>query len=681
MTGGDVPESPDGDQLLRAAELVLARPLMARVAAGTSPEQYVLAHKAALLRLWHGSAALRRSVRSSDPLGASPVPDVRAPRAARPGSAERQVQRLKGQLAEAKERAALYRGRAERAQGEAAGLRVRLAETAARAREAEENASTAAIERDLLSVRANDPLRALRVIHRALRAAPAVSPGDPRDAVADGTGLARAPASVRPFLEWLEDAGGGRAALLSTLNDLLVPSVPDPMALGTALARSAAGPLVMPLGGAQEIGGSCVLVEFGDTRVLVDAGTRPDDRVSHMAPPLLDSVLSSGPPVAAVVVTHAHNDHGGWVPVVVRRWPGVRVLCSPATAELLPLMWQDTARLMRRRAGERRAAGNGDIDVPYGEEDARVAGSALEDLPFGLRTPVGDFNIELFPAGHILGSAGVVIRGGGRRIVVSGDVSVEPQLGAEPLRLPVTEEETDLLVLESTCCDASHLSREAMVDDLVRSVREVCENGGRVLIPAAALGRAQEIALTLGSRLPDLPVLIDGLAGIVAETYGRYAETTAAERPVLSDRVRRVTDRRAELLAFRRGVVVSTAGTLRGGPAVVWAREILPDPANALFICGYQDEDAPGRRLMELAEGGGTLELPDGPVEVRAAVRQFQLGAHADLHGLLRVVDEVQPREIMLVHGRENAQRRFRRQLREHGDHPVETPAWTPADG
>ncbi|WP_257232683.1 MBL fold metallo-hydrolase [Streptomyces sp. Rer75] len=670
---------PTPAQLLRAAEIVLSRPAMAGVAAATSPERYAAEQEGILRRLWDGSAALRRTVGAWDSGRAVPSSSSALPGARRPSTEERQVQRLKGQLAEAKERARLYRGRAERAQDEVTVLRTRLEESAERSREAEETATTVAMERDILSARANDPVRALRTVHRALRSAAATRSSDPRDSAAPGTDILRAHPSVRPLLELIESAGGDREGLLKTLDALLVPDLPRAAPAGAVETSVVTGPRVVPLGGGTEIGGSCILVELGDTRVLVDAGIRNDDRADHVAPRLLDTELASGPPVAAVVVTHAHNDHGGWVPAVVRRWPGARVLCSSATAELLPLMWQDTAQLMRRRADERRRWGERSADAPYGRAEVNVASRAIEDLPFGFRVPIGDLDIELFPAGHILGSAGVVVRGAGRRIVVSGDVSVERQLGAEPLSLPVTTEETDLLVMESTCCDALHMSREAMVEDLVRSVREVCENGGRVLIPATALGRAQEIALTLSSRLPDLPVLIDGLAGNVAETYGRHAEATAAERAVLSDRVRRVKDRRAEQLTFRQGVVVSTAGTLRGGPAVIWARDILPDPANALFICGYQDEDAPGRRLLELADGNGTLDLPDGPVEVRAAVRQFQLGAHADRRGLLRVIDEVQPHEIMLVHGREEAQRRFRRLLRERGDCPVDTAAWSPA--
>ncbi|RNG31599.1 MBL fold metallo-hydrolase [Streptomyces botrytidirepellens] len=679
MTAMEPSTTPTPAQLLRAAEIVLSRPAMAGVAAATSPERYAAEQEGMLRRLWDGSSALRRTVGALDGDRAVPSSSSAVPGARRPNTEERQVQRLKGQLAEAKERARLYRGRAERAQDEVNALRTRLEESGERSREAEETAATVAMERDILSARANDPVRALRTVHRALRSAAAARSSDPRESAAPGTDILRAHPSVRPLLELIESAGGDREGLLKTLDALLVPDLPRAVPAGPVETSVVTGPRVVPLGGGTEIGGSCLLVELGDTRVLVDAGIRNDDRTDHVAPRLLDTELASGPPVTAVVVTHAHNDHGGWVPAVVRRWPGARVLCSSATAELLPLMWQDTAQLMRRRADERRRWGERSADAPYGRAEVNAASRAIEDLPFGFRVPIGDLDIELFPAGHILGSAGVVVRGAGRRIVVSGDVSVERQLGAEPLSLPVTTEETNLLVMESTCCDALHMSREAMVEDLVRSVREVCENGGRVLIPATALGRAQEIALTLSSRLPDLPVLIDGLAGNVAETYGRHAETTAAERAVLSDRVRRVKDRRAEQLTFRQGVVVSTAGTLRGGPAVIWARDILPDPANALFICGYQDEDAPGRRLLELADGSGTLDLPDGPVEVRAAVRQFQLGAHADRRGLLRVIDEVQPQEIMLVHGREEAQRRFRRLLRERGDSPVDTAAWSPA--
>jgi Cft2 family RNA processing exonuclease len=685
----DEAPAPRPWQLLRAAEVVLSRPALAELAATVTAAEYAAAHGDALRRLWAVSEELRRAVGENLAGARESVPGARAELAAGSGADaapdrdDKQLRRLRTQLADARKKERLHRGRSENAQAEAAALRARLAAAEERIRQAEEKAAVAAMERDALSLRAYDPVRGLRTVHRALRDMTSRRSSDPRDTAHPSSEAAGVPDSLRPLQTVLKDSGTEPTALLASLDALLVPrlasrSVSSTTGRGAAddAAESATGLRVLPLGGGTEIGGSCVLVEWRGTRILVDAGTRHDEHVERSGPPLLDDELTTGGPVAAVVVTHAHNDHCGYVPALVRRMPGTRVLCSAPTAELLPLMWRDAATLMRRQAQERRAWGDDTARAPYGELEAAAAGRSLEDIPFGVPVPVGELSVELFPAGHVLGSAGVVVHAGGSRVVVTGDLSTERQAAAEALDLPRHAEAPDLLVVESTCCDIQHTPREATVAHLLRFVRETYDNGGRVLIPAMGLGRAQELALLLGTRLPDLPVLVDGLAGTISEVYGRHADAAGLARPVLADRVRQVRDRGAERLVFRRGVVITTAGTLRGGPAVEWARDILPDPAAALVVCGYQDEESPGRRLLELAGGGPAFELPDGPVQVRAAVRQFQLGAHADRNGLLKVIDRLRPRDVMLVHGHARAQKQFRDFLRARGDHPVATGEW-----
>jgi Cft2 family RNA processing exonuclease len=674
--------------LLRAAGVVLARPGLAAAAPGLGPAEFAARYDAALRRMWDASAALRRAVLDvpgAVPATAPATADPASPPRTRPDAAEKARRRQEQRIAELRERAATYRARAEAAVRDAAALRAQAREAEGRVREAEERAASAALERDTLARRADDPLRALRTLRRALREAPVPPPGrsgtdSPKLSPDDHTGDQsdhRFGAGTR-LRAALTAAGVAPAELRALLDKALVPA-PGRPGTGHRPPPEDRTLRVVPLGGGTEIGGSCVLVEFGATRLLVDAGLRPAG--PRPEPPGLAAALRDGPPPAALVVTHAHQDHCGWVPAVTAALPAARVLCSPPTADLLPLVWQDAARVLHRHADERRAWGDPAAAAAYGPAEVAAACRAVEDVPYGTPVAVGELTVELFPAGHVLGSAGVVVTGGGRRIVVSGDLCAEPQLGAEELALPAAAAGADLLLLESTCCDAAHRPRRDTVAELVREVRETCEHGGRVLFPAMGVGRAQEVALLLGTRLPDLPVLVDGLAGAVAEAYGRHLDALPAGRPVLAERVRRVTDRAAQRLAFRAGAVITTAGTLRGGPAVEWAREILPDPASALFLSGYQDEEAPGRRLLGLTAGGPAaapvLDLPGGdPVPVRAAVRAFQLGAHADRDALLALVGRARPRAVMLVHGRPGAQRRFRELLRVRGEAVAETGAW-----
>ena len=152
-------------------------------------------------------------------------------------------------------------------------------------------------------------------------------------------------------------------------------------------------------------------------------------------------------------------------------------------------------------------------------------------------------------------------------------------------------------MIETTYCDSIHRDRGQEGDDLVRQAGEVLDAGGRILIPAFGLGRAQEVALLLGERLPDVDVLVDGLARDISELYARNG---APE--VLRGRVRKVEHRVREIAGFREGVIITTSGMLTGGAAIPWAQAVLPEPDSALFLCGHQDEEAPGRDLQELAD-------------------------------------------------------------------------------
>jgi Cft2 family RNA processing exonuclease len=205
----------------------------------------------------------------------------------------------------------------------------------------------------------------------------------------------------------------------------------------------------------------------------------------------------------------------------------------------------------------------------------------------------------------------------------------------------------------------------------VRRAEEVLAVGGRILVPAFGLGRAQEIALLLSTHMPDVDVLVDGLARNISDLY---ALNGAPE--VIRGRVRKVENRARQIQGFHNGVIITTSGMLTGGAAIPWAQAVLPDPHNALFLCGHQDEEAPGRQLEDLASAD-----PDQPrqvqlrdeddkpvtVDVLASVHRYNLSAHADSTGLTKIIGQVEPKAIMLVHGDAGPQAMFRRRLEASG--------------
>jgi Cft2 family RNA processing exonuclease len=440
---------------------------------------------------------------------------------------------------------------------------------------------------------------------------------------------------------------------------------------------------VTPLGGGEEIGGSAILVEGGGHRILVDAGLHPDGR----GPVDIAQLFDDDRPLDAIIVTHAHTDHAGYIPALVSRYPRVPVICSLATAQLLPTMWADSAKVMDRRANEDPAGGTAPPPL-YGSAEVEQAEARIQEAAFGRTLNIGGFEVTLFVAGHILGAAGVVIVAGDRKVVITGDISGpdDAYLSVEPLRVPQRlAAGADLLVIETTYCHDDHTPRIEQESGLVSAVRATVNRRGRVLIPAFGLGRAQEVVMILRDHLPDVPVLLDGMAKEISHIYEKVAEQRGQELTIIGGQVRQVEHRSRMIETFHSGVIVSTSGMLTGGPSVEWAKAILPNEADALLLCGYQDEEAPGRRLEALADRRGgqrQLRLSDTRwgeelIDVRADVRKYRLSAHADRRGLLDVIKMVEPKATMLVHGEPRNQRHFRALLRDAHLPTVATVRWS----
>lgn len=542
-------------------------------------------------------------------------------------------------------------------------------------------------EQRLAALRADgqDPRRLARALADALRHAVKIDRtdrehrGDVHPAEAGPLPDPRRAATLAEARRLL--AGLGAATTSAGLTDDLAEQATHwlPALLG-GLADPGAPARVLPerslsidvLGGGTEVGGSCVLVTAGGTRLLIDAGSRPGGTdAASLAPRRIEEALAN--PLDAIVITHAHNDHAGWVPAVLARQPHVPVLVTDATSALLATMWADSAKVLSRRAQDICNEGGQAPLPPYTGEDVRRALTQLRVVDIDVEQPIGQLSLRLFPAGHIVGAVGVVVRAGDQRAVISGDVSGPGQLSVGGIVLPDSACGADLLVLETTYAGTPKLiPRELVVQDFLADVTQTVSAGGTVLVPAFALGRAQEVALLLARHLPEVDVLVDGLARDVSEIYTGRTGPDDVPITVFGGRVRPVPrgQTRTQLARLRPGVVIATSGMLHGGPSVAWARAILPDPRHRLMLVGYQDPDSPGGRLADLAAaGGGTFDLPGphGPLEpvtVNAPIGSYQLGAHASPDDLVEITSRVRPTDLMLVHGELDAQRRFLERMR-----------------
>ena len=272
-------------------------------------------------------------------------------------------------------------------------------------------------------------------------------------------------------------------------------------------------------------------------------------------------------------------------------------------------------------------------------------------------------------AGHIVGAACIYLRYGERSLVYTGDYHIANSRTTDGLRISDLPK-ADMLITESTYGNTLHPGRKQQERELIEAVTEVVQQGGNVLIPAFALGRAQELILAF--RLSDtfrhlgVPIYLDGLVRAVTdcfrshltllpESVQRFAQT---QEPFFSDKSPEIipieSARDRPLAIARPSVIIASSGMLTGGASVYYAQTLLERENAALFISGYTDEESPGRRVQAL-QTGSTISLGGREVTVRAQVRRFSLSAHADKVGICQVIEQVAPRSLILIHGSQEA--------------------------
>jgi Cft2 family RNA processing exonuclease len=412
------------------------------------------------------------------------------------------------------------------------------------------------------------------------------------------------------------------------------------------------------LGGANEIGASCYLLQTAGYKILVDCGLRPTAS-GPAALPDLDAL----PHPDLVFVTHAHLDHSGALPLLRQRFPHLPIMLTAGTQALLKILLADAVKVMgytRKRA------------APL--YDMRAVRALLQSLTV-IETekwfhPLSDVAACLAPAGHILGAAMVLLDTPEGRVVFSGDFSLAHQRTVRGARLP--DMHADLLVVESTYGALEHPSREHEEQSLARAVGEVIVDGGVALAPSFAVGRAQEVTLTLramqrAGAIPEFPIYLDGMVRAVCGAYRRswqdlspelQALVEAGEHPFQDRWVRRVSPGMRSQIP-RPGepcCIVSSSGMLNGGPSVGYAQVILDQERNAIIFPGYTDEESPGRRLQQL-KAGDSIRLRGKTVPVQAQVRRLNLSAHGDGPQITRLVEHLAPRAVALVHGEPDRQK------------------------
>lgn len=446
-------------------------------------------------------------------------------------------------------------------------------------------------------------------------------------------------------------------------------------------------------GAAQTVTGSKFLLESGGARVLVDCGLFQGHKALRDLnwQPTPFNVKS----LNAVVLTHAHLDHVGFLPRIVKEGYDGPIHSTPATRELAEIILLDSAKIQEADAEYANRKGYSKHKPAlalYEERDVertmRLFAEGPRDTWFCPAEPIW---MRYHDAGHLLGSSMIEVeirdRNPPLRVLFSGDVGrYDGPLYFDPSPPPAC----DYLVCESTYGDRDH-PREPILDALEGVVGRAIERGGVMLIAAFAVGRAQQLiyllqVLTAAGRIPKLPVFVDSPMAVDATSIYRnhFREHDLSEgaldppKPMLTGAnvrlCRSVEESKAINEVAGPAVIIATSGMMTGGRILHHLRQRLPSPRNTVIIGGFQAEGTRGRQLQD---GAKYLRMHGSDVPVRAAVETIPgLSGHADRSGLLRWLGPLaRPKGVFLVHGELEAAQALARTLRSDRGWAVHLPA------
>jgi len=423
---------------------------------------------------------------------------------------------------------------------------------------------------------------------------------------------------------------------------------------------------LIALGGFRQVGRSCMLVETPHTKVMLDCGINIANDSPGEAFPYLDVLHFPLDELSAVVITHAHMDHSGFLPYLFKLGYRGPVYCTAPTRELMTLLQFDYIDVMAKEGRE----------APYSEKDVKEAVKYCIPRDYREVTDIApDMKLTLHNAAHILGSASahLHIGEGAHNLVYSGDF----KNGFTRLfnNVDIKYPRLETLIIESTYGgrDAIQPNRQFSEDKLLRVIKETVQKDGNILIPVFAVGRAQEIILVLENfyrkGLLDTKCYIDGMtrqAGAIHTAYPEYLREGVQRRVLQNDSPFSAEifetangKNRAEVLEDKGAIIIASSGMLTGGPSLDYFYRMAENPANTIIFVGYQGEGSLGKKIQS---GIKTLPITEKNGKTRAMNINIRtetiegFSGHSDRNQLVNYISSLKPKpkRILVNHGEKN---------------------------
>ena len=415
----------------------------------------------------------------------------------------------------------------------------------------------------------------------------------------------------------------------------------------------------LPLGGAGEIGANCYYLNFDGIGIILDCGMHPQ-KTGLDSLPKFD--LLKDKPTDYVLISHAHQDHLNALPFLIKRLPHLKIITTPQTRAVAELTLHNAISILKRRIDDDNfeVYSRDEIDLLIKSIDYKAYNEKFILKSLKSRAQV---EIEFFNAGHIIGSAGILLKHSNKKIFFTGDINLSDQTLLPGADLP--KEKIDILITETTYggTDSSSINNWLKeTDRFISSINIVLNRGGSVLIPVFALGKLQEMLALIWegikiNKITNVDIYTGGIGKKINRVYdyNRFVVKRNEQELVLHDIPYKDLNREENLQKLFKlpSIVLASSGMMvESTKSFELTKTWLRKKDFAIFTVGYMDPSTPGY-LIANAKRGDKIQLTDRDrkIEVKCEIKNFRFSAHSNREELLSIVNDLQPAKIILVHG------------------------------
>ena len=415
------------------------------------------------------------------------------------------------------------------------------------------------------------------------------------------------------------------------------------------------------LGGGNEIGANSYFLSINETNIILDSGLHPRGK-GALAFPDYESVKNEK--IEHLIITHAHTDHIGALPYFLKYFPYAKIYSTKATLSLAEVMLSNTTKILKQ---EFELEFDKSLISNYKEETLDIIPMIMKRYDYKEKIFLNDdICFEFLDAGHILGSASILINAGGKKIFYTGDINFRNQTLIPKAELP--RHKVDILITESTnCATENYPDYKEETTRLASFINRAIDKGGSVLIPSFALGKSQELLMRVHymmqkNLIPHVPLYYSPMSKAINDVYDDYNYTVnRIKQGFKLSEIDFTLLKREDYFKGdfykRPSIIIATSGMMmRRTASYIIAKQFLPRPNFGIAFCGYCDPETPGY-LIKNAKPFEMLYLNmyDAGIDVRCEIGNFRLSSHSRKEELEGMIEKLDADTIIIVHGDENA--------------------------